>query len=265
MHTRTNPPHLTPNDSMRGPDVEAVSPRVAARLAGVSYLAMFVLAIVANFVVRERLIAPGDAAATATNIGESIGLFRIGLLAFLGIFVLDVAIAWTLHVVFRGVSRDLSLVAAWFRVVYSALLGVGLAALFNVAQLVDGTSFAFLDSGQVQVQTMVALSFFEMVWLVGLVSFGIHLVLLGILVMRSGLVTKVLGYVLAAAGVAYVADTVAHGVMPDYDTVAGVFLVVVAIPSIVGEGWLGLWLVGTHSIRGRFEGSEGRRVVHGGH
>lgn len=40
-----------------------VAPGQAARIAGSGYLAIFVLAIFANFFVRERLIDPGDAAA----------------------------------------------------------------------------------------------------------------------------------------------------------------------------------------------------------
>lgn len=219
------------------------SRRRAARIAGVSYLAMFVLAIFANFVVREGLIEPGDATGTVANITESIGLFRLGLVAFLTIFVLDVVIAWALHVVFREVNRDLSLATAWFRLIYTALLGVALVSMFQVLQILGGESFTFLTSEQVNAQTMIGLASFESAWLIGLVAFGIHLVMLGNLIIRSGLVTKALGYVLAFAGVAYVLDTLAQGMLADYEAVAGVFLVAVALPSMIGEGWLGLWLL----------------------
>jgi hypothetical protein len=43
------------------------SPRRAARIAGISYLTMFVLAIFANFVVREGLIEPGDPCRTSPS------------------------------------------------------------------------------------------------------------------------------------------------------------------------------------------------------
>ncbi|MGB8360495.1 MAG: DUF4386 domain-containing protein [Acidimicrobiia bacterium] len=217
--------------------------RSAARIAGVSYLVMFVLAIFANFAVREQLIEPGNGEATVANITGSLGLFRLGLVAFLAIFVLDVVIAWALHVVFRSVNRDLSLVTAWFRIVYTALLGVALVSMFQVLQILGGESLAFLTGEQVSTQTMIELSSFESTWLIGLVAFGIHLALLGVLIVRSGLVTKALGLVLIAAGVAYVLDTLARGMLADYESVAGILLVVVALPSMVGEGWLGLWLL----------------------
>jgi small-conductance mechanosensitive channel len=118
-----------------------ISPRQAARIAGYGYLAIFVLAIFANFFVRERLIEPGDAAATASNIMGSEALFRLGLVSFLAVFVLDLVIAWALYVLFRHVSRDVSLLTAWFRLVYTTLLGVALIFLFLVLQLVSGAGY----------------------------------------------------------------------------------------------------------------------------
>lgn len=226
----------------------AFSPQRAARLAGVSYLVMFVLAIFANFMVREGLVEPGDAAATTANIAESIGLFRLGLLAFLVIFVLDVVIAWALHLVFRQVNRDVSLAAAWFRLVYTVFLGAGLVSYFQALVLVDGP--AYLSPDQAAAQVMLAMESFEATWLIGLVAFGFHLLLLGWLVARSGVVARALGFVLMVAGVAYIADTAAHAVLSDYDAVGGLLLIAVAIPSMVGEGWLGLWLAFGRRHRG---------------
>lgn len=219
------------------------SHRRAARIAGVSYLVMFMLAIFANFVVREGLVEPGDPAGTVTNISNSIGLFRLGMLAFVVIFVLDVVIAWALHVVFRDGNRDVSLATAWFRLIYSALLGVALVPMFQVLQILGGESLGFLTSDQVEAQTMIELASFESTWLIGLVAFGVHLVMLGVLIVRSELVAKALGFILMAAGLAYVLDTFAQGMLADYEAVAGVFLVAVGLPSMIGEGWLGLWLL----------------------
>lgn len=223
--------------------------RRAARIAGIAYLAMFVLGIFANFVVREGLVEPGDPAATVANITDSIGLFRLGLLSFLVIFVLDVVIAWALHMVFRDVNRDVSLATAWFRLVYTAILGVALVSMFQVLQIIGGSDwFGALGAEQINSMTMTELASFESAWLIGLVAFGIHLVLLGWLIVRSGLVSKILGYVLMVAGAAYVLDTTARGVLADYESVASVFLVAVAVPSMIGEGWLGLWLLLTKRI-----------------
>ena len=230
----------SPEDS----STRSVSRRSAARIAGAGYLLIFVLAIFANYVVREGLVVPDDAAATAANITDSIGLFRAGLVAFLIVFVLDVIIAWALHLVFREVNADVSLVAAWMRLVYTAFLGVALVFFFEVVQLLGGTEYiTTLGSDQVAAQAMLAIESFDSTWLVGLAAFGVHLGLIWYLIVRSGLASTVLGWLLIAAGTAYIADTVAHALLADYAAVESILLVAVAVPSIIGEGWFGLWLL----------------------
>jgi hypothetical protein len=220
----------------------SVSPRVAARIAGIAYVIMFLLAIFANFVVLEGLIEPDNGAATMSNIQGSMGMFRLGLISFLIVFILDVVVAWALNVVLRSVSHDLSLAAAWFRLVYSAFLGVGLVFLYQAMQLVGDTG-ALLGGDQAGAETMIALKSFDHIWLVGLTAFGVHLVLIGYLLNRSGYVSTALGYVLMAAGFAYGLDTFATTLLSNYADYEGLFQVVVAVPSMIGEGWLGLWLL----------------------
>jgi Domain of unknown function (DUF4386) len=221
-----------------------LAPRPAARIAGSSYLAIFVLAIFANFFVLERLIQPDDAAATATNILESEGLFRLGLVSFLVVFALDVAIAWALYVFFRPVHRDLSLLTAWFRLVYTVLLGVAVIFLFLALQLLSGAdSLTALATGQRDAHLLVFLEGFNYAWLIGLAVFGVHLALLGSLVLKSGAIPKVLGVLLVLAGAGYVIDTLANALLASYDDYATLFLLIAALPSLIGEGALAIWLL----------------------
>lgn len=220
------------------------STRTAAVVAGVGYVAIFFLAIFANFMVREGLIEPGDAAATATNIRDSEGLFRAGTVAFLAVFVIDIAVAWGLWIVFRSANRDVSLLSAWSRLMYTAFLGVAVVFFYMVLELVSGADyFEAFDAGQIDAQVMLLLDAFNFTWLVGLVAFGVHLMLVGYLVLKSRLAPKMLGYVLLVAGIAYVVDTLAVSLIANYEDYADAFLAMVALPSIVGEMWLGLWLL----------------------
>lgn len=228
----------------RTPTMLEMPPRRAAVIAGLGYLAIFVLAVFANFFVLTGLVESGDATATAANVRESLGLFRAGFVSFLLVFVIDVVIAWALWIVFRSVSRDLSLVTAWFRLVYTVFLGVALVPWFRALELLSGESFlAAFEPAQIDAQVMLALDSFNHAWLIGLACFGVHLVILGALIRRSTGVPRVLGLVLMVAGAAYVADTVAQAVLADYEGVENLFLAIVAVPSVVGELWLGLWLL----------------------
>jgi hypothetical protein len=172
------------------------------------------------------------------------GLFRAGLVAFTVVFVVDVVVAWALYVLFRSLSRDVSLLTAWFRLVYTVLLGVALIFFFIALELLSGADYlSVFGPGQVDAHALLAVDAFNYAWLIGLVCFGVHLILLGYLVVASGWTAKALGYVLMVAGAAYIIDTLARAVIADYADVENLFLAIVAVPSVVGELWFTLWLL----------------------
>ena len=218
--------------------------RRAAILAGAGYVLLFALAIFANFLVREGLIVAGDAAATAANIAASEGLFRVGMVSFLIIFLIDVFVAWGLYILFRGVNRDLSLLTAWFRIVYTVFLGVALVFFFQALQLLSGADFlSGVETDVINATALVALDSFNSTWLIGLTAFGVHVILIGYLILRYGIAPKLLGIILVAAGAAYCADTIAHTVLANYADYAGLFTAIVALPAVIAEGWFGIWLL----------------------
>jgi hypothetical protein len=219
--------------------IDDTTSKSAARTAGIGYLAIFVLAIFANFLVRQTMIDPTDAAATATNVSDSELLFRSGIAAFVVIFLVDVPVAWALYVVFRPGGALRSLLAAWFRIVYTVFLGVAAVFLFLGLQLVTAPAGGSgnADAG------MLMFEGFNYTWLVGLIAFGVHLILLGRLIVKSGLAPKWIGWALTIAGVAYGIDTLAYTLLPDYASIAGVMLALVAIPSVIAELSFMVWLL----------------------
>lgn len=232
---------VRPETGTAGQEME---PRQAAVVAGVSYLALFVVAIFANFFVLEGLVEPGDATATVANIRESEGLFRAGLISFLAIVILDIVIAWALHIIFKPINSDLSRLAAWFRVIYSTMLGVATLFFFLALEVINGANYltAFTPD-QLDTQALTYLEAFNFTWLIGLLVFGMHLLLLGYLLLTSGTIHRALGYIVMLAGTGYVVDTGAHALLGNYDDYETLFGLMVAIPSVVGELSVGLWLL----------------------
>jgi Domain of unknown function (DUF4386) len=221
-----------------------MSPRQVALIAGFAYLAISVLALFANFLVRERLVDPDDAAATVSNIVTSEVLFRGGIAAFLIVFILDVVVAWALYVFFRRTSRELSLLAAWFRVVYAAIAGTALLSLLLVLQVVDtaGYSTAFAVR-QRNAQAMLFLDAYDYGWSIGLVVFGAHLLILGLVIVTSDYAPSVMGILVALAGLAYLVGNLARVLLPNYGNHEGYFLLLVAIFAVPAELWLTGWLL----------------------
>lgn len=224
------------------PTTTDTTARTAARVAGLGYAALFFLAIFANFVVRQGLVVDDDPAATVENLTTDGQLLRWGIVAFVVVFLLDVAISWALYVLLRPGGTARSLVAAWFRLAHTFLLGVAVTFLFLALQLASGPLSAGLESADREVWTALAVEAFDYTWLVGLVAFGVHLVLAGRL-LATAMGARVLGLLLTVAGIAYVLDTAAYTLLADYADHEDLFLAIVAVPSVVAELGFTVWLL----------------------
>jgi hypothetical protein len=222
----------------------AMPQRRAALVGGFAYLALNALALYANFFVLERLTVPDDAAATVSNIVSSELLFRSGVAAFVIVLMADVVVAWALYVFFQPASRELSLLAAWFRLVYAAIAAAALLHLLAVVNLVAaaGTRTA-LEAGQRDAQAMLSLNAYDLGWRIGLVAFGIHLLLLGVVMVKSSTAPSLLGILVAVAGAGYVIRHLALILLPgleDYQDLSLLLLAVLAVPVEFG---LPVWLI----------------------
>lgn len=201
----------------------------ASVVAGLGLLLMAGLSAFGIFVALGGLGTPGDAARATKAIADSEDLFRWGVLSLLLVAVLDIVVAAALLDVFTPVSRRLSTLAAWFRVAYAAVFLVAISQLLGV----------LLPTGDVG-QVAGNIQSFDDIWHTGLNLFGVHLVLIGYLVYRSGFAPKALGFLLVAAGVGYLVDGVSSVLVRGYSANVAQF-------TFVGEVVLIFWLL----IKGR--------------
>ncbi|WP_161962491.1 DUF4386 domain-containing protein [Nocardioides speluncae] len=219
------------------------SPQAAARAAGASYIALFFLGFLANFLAVGSVVHD-DPRATFTDLAASQTQFRAGIAAFLVVLILDIVIAWGLLVLLREVRRDLALLAAWFRLVYTAILGLAVVFLYAALQATgDDQALSAFTQDQLDAAAQLSLDTFEFAFVFGLACFGVHLILIGRLVVLAGSAPTLLGRLLMVAGAAYAVDGLAHILLSDYERYADAFMVVVAVSAVVAEVWLGVWLV----------------------
>ncbi|NND34495.1 MAG: DUF4386 domain-containing protein [Saprospiraceae bacterium] len=194
--------------------------RTLQLIAGISYLVIFFAAIFAHFFVLESIIQ-----APLQTIEQQPILVRFGILAFLITVVFDIVVAWALFELYE--KHYLSRLSTYFRIMHAAIMGVAIFTL-PVALLLT-TSEEILR--QVEI--------FNIIWLIGLFFFGIHLILLGRIIVKP----KIIAFFLVVAGFMYMMDTMAHFLLPNYDEYASIFLALVAIPSIIGEMSFAIWLI----------------------
>ena len=209
----------------------------SAIIAGIGLILMAILAPIANFAILQKLIVSGDSATTVSNIVSSEGLFRIGIGCFLIVAILDIIVAWALYVFLKPVNKSLSLLIAWFRIVYATVLVVVLIYLLNVLQLLHGAAYlAPFTASQIQAQVMLSLNTFNLGWGLGLIIFGFHLLLLGYLMFKAGYMRKMLGILLILASLGYLIDGFGKLLSGDYNMNISMF-------TFIGEIILIFWLL----------------------
>lgn len=169
----------------------------AALIAGIGLLIMVIAAPFAELYVFPKLVVAGNAVETAKNIIANQMLFTSAIFAYLVTFICDLVVAWALYIFLKPVNQNLSLLTAWFRLVYTVIALDALLNLVTILRLLN-TSDTLIGS-----QVMLSINTFRSNWYFGLLFFGIHLVLLGYLVLRSNYIPKILGIVLVIAGLGY--------------------------------------------------------------
>jgi Domain of unknown function (DUF4386) len=125
----------------------------AARIAGLLYLIAMATGLFAEFYVRfpSSLIVIGDAAKTAGNITANELLYRIGIANNIITFAIDVGLIWALYVLLRPVSRNLALLAVFFRLVETTIACVAIINSYVAMQFVsDAENVKVFDANQIQ-------------------------------------------------------------------------------------------------------------------
>ena len=215
------------------------SVRNASVTAGVGLLLMSALSGFGNFVAVVGLVTQRDAAQTAKDITASEGMFRFGILSLLLVIALDVVVALALYRVFNPVSESISMLAAALRLVYAGVFMVAIGQLLGVLRILSLSNDGYLSvfsADQLHAQALLRINAFTDLWHAGLLLFGLHLLVIGYLAYRSGYVPRLLGVLLAIAGLGYATDT--FGVVLSQGTWTDV-----SSFTFVGEFLLALWLV----------------------
>lgn len=218
---------------------EATNWRALTRWAGVLYLIIIVLGVSSEVGVRGRLIVAEDAAATAANLTASAGLYRAGFFADLVMCLSDVALAVLLYVLLSRVQRTLAMVALFFRLTQTAILGGGLLLAYAPLVLLEGAAAGPVADPAAESQALFFTQLHALGYDLGLVFFGVHCWLLGVLIVRSGFLPRPVGWLVFAAGCVYVAGSAIRFGLP---AASASFAPAYAV-CLVAELALGLWLL----------------------
>lgn len=196
-----------------------ISLKNAALIAGLGVLLMALTVPIVEFYIFPKLINFRDPGETLRRIAENKTLFSTAIFIHFITVVCDVAVTWALYIFLKPAHKDLSLLTAWLRLVYTAFNVAALLNLIHVLNLMETSEyFGHINEGQVSDQVLFYLRSFNLEWRFGLIFFGIYLCLLGYLVFISGYVPRLVGAFLVIAGLGYLVEDTRHFFFPDFNT-----------------------------------------------
>lgn len=190
--------------------------KTTARIAGLLMLVLVALAPFSMLYVPSTLIVPGDAVTTANNIVSSAPMFRLAMASDAVIFLVEIALCALVYTLVRPVNKTLALIAVFARLAMTIIQGLNLLNHVVVMSLLSGSgSVAALAPPQLHALVSLFLGAHEAGVLIWGMFFGLHLLVLGYLVYRSGYLPKVIGGLLVFVGLVYLAQSFGNILLPN--------------------------------------------------
>ncbi len=209
----------------------SVDNRSWALISGISLLLMTAAAGFSFGVVHTTVYVPANAEITALSLQHNQLLFVAGIAGWITIALLDVVVSAGVFRIYQSTSVGLATATALFRLIYTAVLAYAIFELVSIATTHDW------QAGLSRID-----QFLE-TWSAGLILFGVHLVLLGVVAARSTFTPRAISVLLVAAGVSYTivegAKTVFSFDLMQYAAANVVF----SLCMIAGELLFAFWLI----------------------
>jgi hypothetical protein len=182
-----------------------------------------------------RLVVSTDAAATAANILGNESLFRFSLVLSVLAVVFNIARTALNYILFRPVGRKVTLLAAFLGLIAVALQAASILPELPVLTLLkNGKDFGAFNTEQLQSLVLLLFKWNGQVSNFYLTFFGFCCILGGYIIYKSTFLPRLLGILLAMAGVGYSTylwPPLANYLYP-YNLALG-----------IGELLVGLWLL----------------------
>jgi len=218
-----------------------ISPLTYARIGGLIYLIIIILGGVDEAIIRSRLIVPGDVLATTHNIMASKELFRKSIVGDLLMQVCDIPSIVIFYILLKPVSKWLSLLAAAFNLIQTAVLAINkIYLLVTLSFLGNEEYLKAFDPHQRQALAYLSLDLHESGYGIGLIFFGFTCLITGYLMFKSGYFPRIIGVMQIIAGLSYLINSFAQILSPAF---AAALFPAIVVPAFIGELATCLWLL----------------------
>ncbi len=175
------------------------------RIAGILFLVSLVAGGLGEAYIPSKMIVAGDAAATVANIHNLNFLYRLGFGTFMIESLCDITLVLLFYALLKPVNRRLSLLAAFFGLVGTALFAF--AELFYFAPLLITGDAAYLKvfSGpQLDALALTSMRFYAYAGMIFTAYYGMSWIVRGYLMLISHYFPKFLGVLMIIGGAGFV-------------------------------------------------------------
>ena len=209
-----------------------------ARIAGALFLVSLVAGGLGEAYIPSRLIVAHDAAATVANIKNLDSLYRLGFATFLIESLCDITLVTILYALLKPVSKELSLLAAFFGLVGTALFAFAELFYFAPLLLIAGGADYLKTFSPEQLNSLVLLSlkFYGFAGMIFTAYYGMSWIVRAYLIFRSGYLPKFLGVLMAIGGIGFVVRNFLLILAPAY--ASDVFLMLMFPGGLAMTIWL---------------------------
>lgn len=216
--------------------------RKQARIAGLLYLLASITAPFALIYVPNKLIVTGDATAMANQIRASESLFRLGFASELFGFTMFIFVALALYHLFKAVNKKHALAMAILILISLPISFLGVLNEIAALILVSGPGFlSGFDKRQLDSLSYLFIRLHSQGFVVAQIFWGLWLFPFGILVIRSGFIPRILGFLLFIAGFGNVARSFTSLLLPQQVHFVGRFTSVLTAAELPIIFWLLIW------------------------
>jgi hypothetical protein len=203
-----------------------------ARATGLSYLGVAITGVLGFILIRESLYVDGDPAATAANLVDNATRARIGIGIDLALVITQTMAALWFYRLFRHVDSFAAASLAALGIVNAVAIMIATAFSATALATAVGDTPAPGDDSAANAQLLYDLN--EAIWSVAGIFFGLWLIPMGYLVLKSRTMPRTLGIVIIAGGIGYIVATYVGFLFPDAASTADSLTWVAAI----GEFWI---------------------------
>ena len=185
------------------------STKKIARVIGLLYLIIAIVAIMSMMVIPAKLIIWDNAQATVDNITNNTGLFRLGIAGDIIVFISEIILVVLLYTFLSPVNKTLSRLASYSRFAMAILQGINiLSYLFVLLLLRDSSFLTAFNTEQINGFVMMSLNIYQFIVYIWQIFFVLHLIVLGYLVIKANFLPSFLGYALVGGSLGYLLDSI---------------------------------------------------------